>query len=109
VLKFKRKFRLQRANADSNVLALFLDMIISLTVRELGWADKRKYTERYRIDNTVTSHIKGKGHPITGHQGPRGGSRGIALLILNLGARRGGWSAPRPGRFTPGKDSVQIV
>jgi hypothetical protein len=28
---------------------------------------------------------KGKGHPITGHQGPRGG----------------GWSAPRPGRFTP--------
>jgi hypothetical protein len=31
-------------------------------------------------------------------------SRGIALLILNLGARRGGWSAPRPGRFTPGKE-----
>jgi hypothetical protein len=37
------------------------------------------------------------------------GSRGIALLILNLGARRGGWSAPRPGRFTPGKDPVPIV
>jgi hypothetical protein len=36
-------------------------------------------------------------------------SRGTALLILNLGARRGGWSAPRPGRFTPGKDSVPIV
>jgi hypothetical protein len=32
-------------------------------------------------------------HPITGHQGPR----------------RGGWSAPRPGRFTPGKDPVPIV
>jgi hypothetical protein len=30
------------------------------------------------------------------------GSRGIALLILDLG-----WSAPRPGRFTPGKDLVQ--
>jgi hypothetical protein len=38
---------------------------------------------------------------VTGHQGPRGGvegSRGIALLILNLGARRG-WvvsTTPRP-------------
>jgi hypothetical protein len=30
---------------------------------------------------------KGKGHPITGHEGPRG--RGVALLILDLGARRG--------------------
>jgi hypothetical protein len=35
--------------------------------------------------------------------------RGIALLFLDLGARRGGWSAPRPGRFTPGKDPVPIV
>jgi hypothetical protein len=33
----------------------------------------------------------------------------MALLILNLGARRGGWSAPSPGRFTPGKDPVTIV
>jgi hypothetical protein len=40
---------------------------------------------------------KGKDHPITVHQGPRGG-RGIALLILNLGSRRG-WvvsTTPRP-------------
>jgi hypothetical protein len=37
------------------------------------------------------------------------GSRGIALLFLDLGARRGGWSAPRHGRFTPGKDPVPIV
>jgi hypothetical protein len=37
------------------------------------------------------------------------GSRGIALLILDLDARRGGWSAPRPDRFTPGKDPVPIV
>jgi hypothetical protein len=35
--------------------------------------------------------------------------RGIALLFLDLGARRGGWSAPRPGRFTPGKYPVPIV
>ena len=37
------------------------------------------------------------------------GSRGIALLFLKLGARWGGWSAPRPGRFTPRKDLVPIV
>jgi hypothetical protein len=35
--------------------------------------------------------------------------RGIALPFLDLGTRRGGWSAPRPGRFTPGKDPVPIV
>jgi len=28
---------------------------------------------------------------------------------FNLGARWGGCSAPRPGRFTPGKDSVSFV
>jgi hypothetical protein len=33
----------------------------------------------------------------------------MALLFLDLGARRGGWSAPRPGRFTLGKDPVPIV
>jgi hypothetical protein len=37
------------------------------------------------------------------------GSRGIALLIFNLGTRRDVWPAQRPGRFTPGKDPVPIV
>jgi hypothetical protein len=37
------------------------------------------------------------------------GSRGIALHILDLGATWGGWSAPRPGRFTPGKYPVPVV
>jgi hypothetical protein len=35
--------------------------------------------------------------------------RGIPLPFRDLGARRGWWSAPRPGRFTPGKDPVPIV
>jgi hypothetical protein len=35
-------------------------------------------------------------------------SRGI-YSFFNLGARWGGWSTPRPGRFTPGKDPVPIV
>jgi hypothetical protein len=41
--------------------------------------------------------------------GPEGGGRDIALLFPDLGARRGGWSAPRPSRFTPGKDPVPTV
>jgi hypothetical protein len=51
--------------------------------------------------------VKGKGTP-NRPEGPYGG-RGIALLFLDLGTRRGMWSAPRPGRFTPGKDPVPIV
>jgi hypothetical protein len=35
--------------------------------------------------------------------------RGVALSFLDLGARRGGGSAPRPGRFTSGMDQVLIV
>jgi hypothetical protein len=37
------------------------------------------------------------------------GSRGIALSFFNLGARWGGWSTPRPGRFTPGKKPVPVL
>ena len=36
--------------------------------------------------------------------------RGIAVLFLQPQRLDGsGWSAPRPGRFTPGKDPVPIV
>jgi hypothetical protein len=35
--------------------------------------------------------------------------RGIAPSFLDSGARRGGWSAPHPGRFTPGKDPVPFI
>ena len=34
------------------------------------------------------------------------GSRGTALLFFNLGARWGGWSTSRPGRFTLGKENL---
>jgi hypothetical protein len=55
------------------------------------------------------SKDKGKGHPITGHRAQRG-NRGIAILILDLGARRG-WvvsTMPRPlyPRERPGTHST---
>jgi hypothetical protein len=37
------------------------------------------------------------------------GDRGKAVHSIDLSARRCGWSAPRPGRFSPGKDPVPIV
>jgi hypothetical protein len=36
-------------------------------------------------------------------------SRGVALLLLNLGARWGGWSMPHPVHFTPSKDPVSTL
>jgi hypothetical protein len=36
-------------------------------------------------------------------------SGGIAQLFLNLGTRRGVWSASRPGHVYPEKDPVPIV
>jgi hypothetical protein len=52
---------------------------------------------------------KGKGHPITSHQGPREGVE-VYLYSFTTSALEGGrWSAPRHGRFTSGKDPVPIV
>ena len=43
-----------------------------------------------------------------GHESPQG-NRSINLLSLTSAIDKGGWSTPRPGRFTLGKDPVPIV
>jgi hypothetical protein len=43
------------------------------------------------------SICEGKGRPRTSHVGPEGALDG------------GGWSTPRPGRFTPVNDPVRVV
>jgi hypothetical protein len=52
---------------------------------------------------------KGKVLPRTGHEGPEGEYRYSSTLSLTSALDRGGWSTPRPGRFTPGNDPVPIV
>ena len=52
---------------------------------------------------------KGKVHPRTGHEGPEGEQMYSSTLPSTSVLDGGGWSAPRPGRFTPGKDPVPIV
>ena len=53
--------------------------------------------------------VKGNGHPRTGHEGTEGEQRYSSTLTLTSTLDGGGWSAPRPGRFTPRKDPVPIV
>jgi hypothetical protein len=50
-----------------------------------------------------------KVHPVTGHEGPEVEYRCNSTLSLTSALDEGGWSTPRPGRFTPGKDPVPIV
>jgi hypothetical protein len=57
----------------------------------------------------VESKGKGKGHPITGHEGPEGEHMYSSTLSLISAMSEGGWSAPRPGHFTPMKDPVPVV
>jgi hypothetical protein len=49
--------------------------------------------------------VKGKVNPRTGHEGPEGGVEVEPYSFFNLSARWGGWSTPRPGRITRGKDT----
>ena len=57
----------------------------------------------------LQNKVKVKALPIQATKARRVG-RGIALPFHDLGTEDGaGWSAPRPGRFTPGKDPVPIV
>ena len=52
---------------------------------------------------------KGKALPITGHEGPEGEQMCSYTLPSTAALDGGGWSMPRPGRFTPLKDPVLIV
>jgi hypothetical protein len=71
----------------------------------------------YRITHSVDrphthggrSKGKGKVHPRTGHEGPQRGIEVQLYSFVDLGARWGVWSTPRPGRFTPGKEPESIV
>jgi hypothetical protein len=47
--------------------------------------------------------------PKTGHEAPEGKQMYSSTLPSTLALDVVGWSRPRPGRFTPGKDPVTIV
>ena len=51
------------------------------------------------------SKCKGNSHPITGHEDPEGEQRYSSTLSLTSALESDGWSTPRPGRFTPVKET----
>jgi hypothetical protein len=50
---------------------------------------------------------KGKVLTRTGHEGPEGEQRYGSTLSLTPALDGGGWSTPRPGRFTPGTHCIR--
>ena len=66
-------------------------------------------THSHNNTRRYTTKGKGKVHPRTGHEGPEGEQRYSSTLTLISALDGGGWSTPRPGRFTPGKDPVPTV
>ena len=53
----------------------------------------------------VATQGKGKFRPRTGHKGPETDREVQFYSFFNLGTRWGGWLKPRPGRFTPRKET----
>jgi hypothetical protein len=49
--------------------------------------------------------VKGKVYPRTGHEDRKGEKEYSSTVSLTLALGRDGWSTPRPGRFTPGKET----
>jgi len=71
---------------------------------EMKPATAYKYlTVSYIINILNLLHVK------VGHEGPEVESRYSSTLSLALALDGGGWSAPHPSCFTPGKDMVPIV
>ena len=51
------------------------------------------------------SEGEGKDRSRTGHEGTEGELRYSSTLSLTLALDGSGWLTPRPGRFTPGKET----
>ena len=58
---------------------------------------------------TPVAGVKLVVRPRTGYEGPEGEERYSSTLSLTSALDWGGWSTPRPGRFTTGKDPIPIV
>jgi len=61
-----------------------------------------KIGQKHQTLHEDLSEGKGKGHPGTGREGPKGEWVYGSTLSLTTTPVVGGWSAPRPGRFIPG-------
>jgi hypothetical protein len=66
---------------------------------------RRQHSSANVFNKRVTIKKKGKVLPRTDHEDPEGEERYSSTLSLTLALDEGGWSNPRPYRFTPGKEA----
>jgi len=59
----------------------------------------------YQSSHSAKKGEKLNAYPRADHEGPEGEQRHSCTLSLTLTLDGGGWSMPRPGRFTPGKET----
>ena len=108
--KKKRRQHLKTIyNHTYGLLYLLLNTYINEYKTHVSYS-KHKIHEQIEILNCKDKG-KGKGKflPITGHEGPEGQQMYSCTLSLTSALDGSGWSTPRPGLFTPGKDPVPIV
>ena len=53
----------------------------------------------------ICALVQGTVRPSTGHEASEGENRYSSTLSLTSALDRGGWLTPRPGPFTPGKET----
>jgi hypothetical protein len=99
----------ERINTDAEVVTgLQVKITVGCDVTPCNLA----YTHESVIA-TCRLHLQGKGkgkvRPRTGYEGPQEEQRYRSTLSLTSALDGGGWSTPRPDRFTPGKDPVPTV
>ena len=66
----------------------------------------REDRSAFKIKATLKVNVK---VTLTGHEGPEVEQRYSSILSLTSALDGDGWSTPRPGRFTPGRNPVPIV
>ena len=109
-LWFSQETYITSMNSTDRFVCVMLDVLCSL------WG-RKSTSQSEHVTNILASFqfwppdSKGKGivHPTTGHEGPKGEYRYSSILSLTSALDGGRWSTPRPGRFTPGKDTVPTV
>ena len=63
-------------------------------------AGRRKFFEKIQTCRPIHVLVKVKVRPVTGHEVPE---VAYSITLTTVQDGMGGWSTPRPGRFTPEK------
>jgi hypothetical protein len=96
---------IKRANRHFGIAIL---VPISRTLsRKIKWT--QRISDINVKQNSTIHFMRGKVLPRAGHEGPEGEQRYSSTLSLTSALDEGGWSTPRPSRFTSGNDPVPIV